>query len=38
MVYEENHPQFFTATIHEWKHLLQDNKVKEIVRLCWCLA
>ena len=31
MVYEENHPQFFTATIHEWKHLLQDNKVKEIV-------
>ena len=31
MVYEENHPQFFTATIHEWKHLLQDDKVKEIV-------
>lgn len=21
MVYKENHPQFFTATIYEWNHL-----------------
>ena len=27
----DNHPQFFTATILEWKQLLKDNEFKEIV-------
>lgn len=31
MIYEENHPQFFTATIYEWNHLLKDDKVKDII-------
>jgi REP element-mobilizing transposase RayT len=31
MVYEENHPQFFTATIYEWQPLLKDDKVKDII-------
>ena len=31
MVYEENHPQFFTATIYEWNHLLMDDNVKDII-------
>ena len=31
MVYEENHPQFFTATINEWNHLLKDDKAKDII-------
>ena len=26
-----SHPQFFTATIHEWKHLLKPDKYKTIV-------
>ena len=25
------HPQFFTATILEWKHLLQEDKYKDII-------
>ena len=31
MVYEENHPQFFTATINEWHHILKDDAVKDII-------
>jgi putative transposase len=31
MMYEENHPQFFTATINEWHHLLRDDAVKDII-------
>ncbi|MEZ5036184.1 MAG: transposase [Chitinophagales bacterium] len=31
MIYEDNHVQFFTATIHEWLPLLTDNKVKHII-------
>jgi len=31
MVYEENHPQFFTATIYEWNHLLRDDNIKDII-------
>ncbi len=31
MIYEENHPQFFTATIYEWNHLLKDDAVKYII-------
>ena len=31
MVYEDNHPQFFTATINEWNHLLKDDKAKDII-------
>ena len=30
-MYEENHPQFFTATINEWHHLLRDDAVKDII-------
>ena len=25
------HPQFFTATILEWKHLLEEDSYKDIV-------
>ncbi len=31
MIYEENHPQFFTATIYEWNPLLKDDNVKDII-------
>ena len=31
MISTEHHPQFFTATILEWKPLLADNKYKEIL-------
>jgi hypothetical protein len=27
----EYHPQFFTATILEWKHLLKEDVFKEII-------
>ena len=27
----EYHPQFFTATILEWKHLLTEDKYKDII-------
>ena len=29
--YPENWPQFFTATILEWKHLLKEDKYKDII-------
>jgi putative transposase len=29
--YPEYHPQFYTATILEWKHLLQEDKYKDII-------
>lgn len=29
--YPEHWPQFYTATIHKWKHLLRDDKHKEII-------
>ena len=29
--YAQEWPQFFTATIHEWKHLLQEDKYKNII-------
>ncbi len=31
MIYEEDHPQFFTATIYQWNYLLEDDKVKDII-------
>jgi REP element-mobilizing transposase RayT len=31
MNFTEHHPQFFTATILEWKHLLKDDKYKEVI-------
>lgn len=31
MVYEQNHLQFFTATIYKWNHLLKEDKVKDII-------
>lgn len=31
MNFTEHHPQFFTATILEWKHLLKEDKYKEII-------
>jgi putative transposase len=31
MNFTEQHPQFFTATILEWKHLLKDDKYKDII-------
>jgi REP element-mobilizing transposase RayT len=31
MIQTEHHPQFFTATILEWKHLLADDTYKEII-------
>ena len=30
-VYPIYYPQFFTATILEWKHLLEDDKYKDII-------
>jgi REP element-mobilizing transposase RayT len=30
-MYESNHAQFFTATINQWKHLLKEDKVKNII-------
>ena len=32
--YPENWPQFFTATIQNWKHLLADEKYKAVVINC----
>lgn len=29
--YPDYWPQFYTATIYEWKHLLVDDKCKEII-------
>ena len=29
--YAQEWPQFFTATIHEWKHLLKEDKYKNII-------
>ena len=31
ILYPENSPQFFTSTIQSWKHLLKDDKYKEVV-------
>jgi REP element-mobilizing transposase RayT len=31
MLITEYYPQFFTATILEWKHLLNENKYKDII-------
>jgi REP element-mobilizing transposase RayT len=31
MLITEYYPQFFTATILEWKHLLKDDKYKDII-------
>jgi putative transposase len=31
MIIQENQVQFFTATILEWKHLLQPDKYKQII-------
>lgn len=31
MTQTEHHPQFFTATILEWKHLLKEDKYKIII-------
>ncbi len=31
MINTEYHPQFFTATILEWKHLLKEDKYKNII-------
>lgn len=31
MNFTEHHPQFFTATILEWKHLLRNDQYKEII-------
>jgi putative transposase len=31
MQFTDYHPQFFTATILEWKHLLRENKYKNII-------
>ena len=31
MIQTEQHPQFFTATILEWKHLLKEDKYKDII-------
>ena len=30
-LYPENWPQFYTATIQEWKHLLKENKYKDVI-------
>lgn len=30
-LYPENWPQFFTATIHGWKNLLQEDQYKNII-------
>ena len=29
--YAQEWPQFFTATIQEWKHLLKEDKYKKII-------
>ena len=29
--YAQEWPQFFTATIQEWKHLLKENKYKNVI-------
>jgi REP element-mobilizing transposase RayT len=34
MIYPTQRPQFFTATIHEWKHLLAPEKYKNIITEC----
>ena len=31
MQFTEHHPQFFTATILEWKYLLKEDKYKDII-------
>ena len=31
MQFTDYHPQFFTATNLEWKHLLREDKYKEII-------
>ncbi len=31
MEFPVNHPQFFTATIYEWKHLLKPDKYKRVI-------
>lgn len=31
MIHQENHAQFFTATIYKWQHLLKDDNVKDII-------
>jgi REP element-mobilizing transposase RayT len=31
LTYPEYWPQYFTATIHEWKHLLSKDKHKNII-------
>lgn len=31
MIKSEHHPEFFTPTILEWKHLLKEDKYKEII-------
>ncbi len=31
MINSEHHPQFFTATILAWKHMLSNDKYKEIL-------
>ena len=30
-MYPEHWPQFYTATINNWQHLLADNKYKDII-------
>ena len=30
-LYPEEWPQFFTSTVHEWKHLLKENQYKNII-------
>ena len=34
MIYPTQWPQFFTATIHEWKHVLAPEKYKNILTGC----
>jgi hypothetical protein len=36
MIYPTEWPQFYTATVLNWQHLLEDHKYKNIiVRLRW---
>lgn len=30
-IYPIYYPQFFTATIYEWRHLLSEDKYKDII-------
>ena len=30
-LYPENWPQFYTATIQGWKHLLKEDKYKDVI-------